>query len=463
MKKYIAVLTFFICVSSLAYFFLNNADKKNSELSQDSKLPDAASVKQLGLIDLLYIENSIERQRQLESFFAEQMLNRPFETIETIKQLNDSSHRRLCFKIALLLWVDTNRGQFHQWLSEMIPNVDLDKVLVTLIERNKSNHRTALIYAEKIADTSKHQSFISNILKVWVLDKPDQAIEWALSQSEGSEAWIALLFQTLTTQAPILAISSLSQLEGAGEELLNLAIAAVVSNLAGDQVNDDLIAAIIALDSYNVHESLVAALIESLENSGKEKDQMISLAHLAELIETLLPGEAQGQLRKLLAQSWAKIDPYAAAEYAESLDGEARIFAADGVVATWSKTDPGYASEWLETMEGNIDIPANTLARGAANVAHMEVADRWLNNIKDAKLRNKAINDVVNEWYAGDPRTGLHYLVYQKSLSEQQKLGFLHQVYPDRVFISSKVAYEQLSSDGSLRYEYNDGDDGDEE
>ena len=460
MKKYIVGLCLFVCVSGLAYFSFNSdANKDGDSLSQEINPTNKASeVARLSLIDLLNIENKDERRSKLKIFFDQHIEDNPFETVSIIEGLFDSSHRQLSFEIALLVWAENDKKQFHHWLSEKVPNVDLDQALTTLIQRYSASHQTVLVYADKLSDSTKRQSAIETVLQVWVLEDSTEAIQWAVAQKKESKTWVTFLFETLTNKAPVLAISSLPQLEGADQGLLDLAIKTIAVNLKPEQVNDELIAEIIGLESYDIHEGVVAALIDSLEGSVKEKDQLISLAHLAELIETLTPGDGKDQLIKLLARNWVSIDPFEAAKYAESFTGDARIIAVDGVVTSWSRSDPAYASEWLETLDGNIDIPANTLARGSANIGHIEVADKWLNNIQDIDIRTTAINDVVNEFYDADPRTGLHYLVYQKSLSEKQKLGFLHQVYPERVFISSQAAYLELSRDGSLKYQYEDNE-----
>ena len=207
-----------------------------------------------------------------------------------------------------------------------------------------------------------------------------------------------------------------------------------------DAIDTEALMAMQTLTPYKIREELIGALLPLFI----QQEDGFTLNSLSSLIDSLNPGDAKDSYHELLALNWANKDPNEAARYAASLSGETRALAVNGVVDTWMKSDLESTDKWLKSLDGNIDLAASTLGRGSANLGNIQIADEWINHIEDEQLRTEAIIEVINGYYQESPEAGIYHLVYQKSLTTQQKLDLLHQKYPGEVFLSPMDALDNI-------------------
>lgn len=378
----------------------------------------------------------------LYAFFTEQLQLHPIQVVRLIQQLGGVEDRELSYRVALDIWDDLDQSALLSWLETSQLHNEFDPALWHLANKSYSLYSVRIVYATNILDSSKRSDTVETLLADWTLIQPEEAILWSLQSKEAKQNLI-LVFDSLVSSDLLLAISLSSLLEGGDDLLVDAAIDIIARELAAGNFDSQTITAIQTIRSYEIREKLVGVLVVALFEG-----QETPLADIDLLISTLMPGEFQDELKGLLAKNWVFNDPVEAAEYAASLEGENRESAIEGVISSWLETDLEKAHEWLVTVEGNLDLAANTLARGSATLGNMEIADNWLNYVEDDQMRTQAINDVVSEWYQRDPKVGLHYLVYQENLSVQQKLSVIHNWFPDRTFVSPEQALIQLNREG---------------
>lgn len=450
-NKFIYVISGFIVLSVVCVFAYipgekktQTVTKKNLQISTEVavlSVPTLISqtIENEQIEDLLAINNEFERDNRLELFFKRYIPKNKLVAIDLIEQLYNPSDRQVCFKAALNIWHDVDDNTLSEWLVNQARKQDLDPALVSLVEKESSDLEYNLAYANKIFNEELRAKNLNHLINSWVTIKPNSIVLWALGleQQEQNE-WLELTFKLLTPYSLASAVNALPLLEAASQNQLQLSIQTIIDNYKIGGLNEDSYYAILYLSPSKIREELVMALLPLLVQEDElTKDNISSLL-------SLLPSEIEGSYYELVALNWAKKDPVEAAEYAQSLQGEARKLAVNGVVNSWLEKDLSAADQWLKTLDGNIDLAASSIGRGSAKRGNVQIADDWLNAIEDEKLRIRTIAGVMRDWYKESPEAGIYRLVYQKSLTVQQKLDLLHEAYPGEVFQSPVEALDEI-------------------
>ena len=441
MKKIIPIFVFFVCSISAFLMFSNNQQSSELGISvnlQDKKeLPTAATDLSI-LIDILELNDLRKRDERLTDYFSQRMQNNPLQTLSMIDQLQSNYDRQLSYQFAMIAWVDSDISRFSLWLSKQSPNLNLDLGLVALSEQNPAG-KIAAEYANKISDLSLRESTLLDVFSAWVVKQPNIAITWSQALSQSSDKLLLTGFEILMRDSPVQAISALNVLNDFGSEKLALAIDVIVSSFSIDHIDEETLAALESLNPNAVRENLVAQLVAGLFDNDNAELEQLDL-----LIATLSPGEVKEELQYLLAINYAELDPESTAKYAESLSGAAREATVTAVVRSWSETDLEATHTWLKSLDVKIDPASESMARRSASQGQVEYTDIWLNNIQEDTLRAKAAADLVNNWLDNDLGFGVQKLVYQDSISTQEKLSLLHQRFPDEYFRTPEEALERL-------------------
>lgn len=432
--------------------YVSTTNKKNSLEGEVIQPTVAKQLATPSLSSLLQIDDLVERERQLKSYFSSRLKKDPKAVLGLIARLNNRTDRELSYQVALLVWHRENIGALTNWLNTQAPTQDLDPALLALIELGltySSKLEFILLCTERLFDPDSQNEAISRLLTVWAVAEAERIILWSLTQDHERDKWLMQVFQRLTTNSLSDAITSLSLLQHGTPQQLRLAIQTIIDFYQVNTVDEQTLVAMQTLIPYSIREEIIGALLPLLvQENGLTLDNLVSL------INSLESGDAKNSYREQLALNWAIKDPKEAAEYAASLSGEARTLAVNGVVSTWMQADLESTDQWLKTLDGDIDLAASTLGRGSANLGNVQIADEWINHIKDEQLRTEAIIDVINGYYQDSPEAGIYHLVYQKSLTTQQKLDLLHQKYPGEVFISPMEALDELGRLENLKLGY---------
>lgn len=413
--------------------------------NQDDYVKAAADSEILGLQSLLKITNNADRDRRIEEFFIHYMQNNPDGALKMISELNRFEDRLASYTVALQVWSELDFPSFSNWLERKNPDLELDTALINLIDNSSSELTLSLLYAEKIFDQKTRNTELSELINKWVLIDPEQLILWTIAPGTDRNSWLAMTFEILSINSSTSAISSLSFLESGSTDQLHLAIQTIINNYQLGQGIQDSLSAMQALTPYEIREEFIGAVLPVLVF-----EEGLSVDDLDYLLSSLFPGDVKDSYHEKVAQNWAFRDPYEAAGYAESLTGDIRHRAVNAVVTSWMQDDLESTDAWLKTLDGDLDLAANTLGRGSAELGNIEIADTWLNHIENVEIRTEAIIDAIRGWYNEDPKAGIYHLVFQENLTTQQKLSFLHEIYPEEVFMSPNEALDNIGRLESL-------------
>lgn len=446
MKKILPVFIIIICSISAVLFYSNNDESSEFSLTANnlstvsviSNEPSTTTSDLSILIGILDLNDLRKRDDRLTQYFSQRMQSKPLNALSVIDQLQSNYDRQLSYQFAMLAWAEIDLSSFTSWLSNQSPNLNIDLGLVALSENSPANKLTAE-YANKISDSSLRESTLENVFSAWVTSEPESAIAWTQTLTHDSSKLLIIAFNILMRDTPSQAIAALATLSDFGAEKINLAIGAIVSSFTIDHLVEEIFTALESLNPDTIREKLVTELVAALfNNNGAELEQLDSL------IATLAPSDVKEELQYLLALNFADLDPKLTAQYAESLSGEALEATVTAVVRSWSETDLEATHKWLESLDTKIDPASESMARRSASQGQIEYSDYWLDNIEDESLRTQAATDLVNSWLDNDLGFGIQKLVYQDSISIQDKLSMLHQRFPDEYFRTPEDALERL-------------------
>jgi hypothetical protein len=110
------------------------------------------------------------------------------------------------------------------------------------------------------------------------------------------------------------------------------------------------------------------------------------------------------QARMGFAQTWAKQDPQAAANWTATLPPDAAVQAARGVADAWAGYDDTAASAWVAGLpQGQLrDGAALGLAASVA-AAEPEAAWKWAASVSNSELSADAYVNVARHWGSNAP------------------------------------------------------------
>lgn len=439
MKKVLIPAVICGLVLGVTYLFPSITDDSNAEINSSPQVKTITETSEYSeLIAILAVTNSSERDYRLQQFFTGYISESPYDAIEMIKQLDNLPDRQVSYKIAMLIWHNTDMRSLLEWLENETPDPSLDIALVELSQMDLLEMKYGLTYAEKIFDDRIQETQLSRLISDWVLIDPEKIVLWSTNSNQ-RDAWLSLAFKILTIDSIDSAINALSALETGTPDQRYIAIQTIIDNYRFGKITPETITLMQSLIPYEIREEVIGALLQLIA-----QEEWVTLDDLNTLLNSLLPGSIQDAYHEQVALNWAIKDPVEAAKYAQTLTGSARELALNGVVTSWIQTDLEATDEWLKTLDGNLDLAANTIGRGSAKLGNIAIADNWINHIEDEKIRTEAIIDVIDGWYEESPEAGIYHLVYQKSLTSQQKLDMLHQIYPGEVFITPEDALNDI-------------------
>ncbi len=314
-----------------------------------------------------------------------------------------------------------------------------DKLFINMVNDNTVDLTNKLNLAETISDDSRRNKTLSKLIHQKVFTDTEEIIRWSIEQKEHREEWLELVFTILSNSMFTSAIQSLTFLHDSSLTQQRLAIQTIIDNFKiGNINNTDNILPLFSLTPNELRSEAVYALLPLLV-----QEKNLNFDDLNRMT-ALLSDKVEDSYYEQLTINWASRDPNQAAKYAEKLHGNARHFAINGVIKSWAKKDLDAANNWLTTIEDDQDLIAETMGYEAAKKGNVQLANEWANKIKDSKLQFNAISYLIRYWYKESPEAGIFRLVFQQSLTTQQKLSLLHEVYPDEVFISPLDAFNNL-------------------
>jgi len=437
MQKLIPIALGIVVIAVAAVFFTGNKENTHAGEEHIEQFADPSLANTL--LAILKIEDKDEQKLQLDTFFLTLLSEDVDRALELINALQQEKNRSLCYTSLLSEWYKHDANAMQNWLAEATPNFDLDQALAKLSGHSDIAITQRLNFAALIANSSERDNVIAQLINANSVENTQAVITWALDPSANNTRWIDTIFERLNQESLELAISALDYFEDAPLEALRIAIQSMINNFEPGTADETTLAAIESLSVYEIKEEFIGAFLPILA-----QEQALTLSDLDALLQGLLPGETQDAFYAQLMRSWALRDPQEAAEFAANMESDAKGEIINGVVESWMQTDLVATDEWLKTIDGDIDTAANTLGRGSAEAGNVQVANYWINDIEDETMRTDAIVNVLQTYYKESPEAGIYHLVYQQSLSNDQKLELLHEIYPNELFISPMQALDEI-------------------
>jgi len=437
MKKILAIVG--ATSVALGAVYLSNSEQPTIMESETVETATQAPEANTTLGKLVQITDSLDRDQKIKDFFAALLPNSIDDALAEIESLRNTSNRELCLSLLITVWHEKDSEGLDQWLSEVATLPGLDNALALLVDSEKTTLGSKLYFAELISTEQLRHSKLEALIEQWAIEATEEMVLWAAHKATEHSLWLPKVFEVLTKDSMTTAISAVPYLDGSEISTLRLAIQTIINSYEVGDADTDTLLALQSLSPYEIREELIGALLPLLAY-----EEAFTLEDMDALLGSVFDGEVKDAYYQQLARSWAMRNPDEAAAYALALEGEARPLAVDGVVTSWIQTDLEAADEWLKTVDGNVDMAANTIGRGSAQLGNIEIADTWINVIEDEEMRTSAIVDVIQGWYEASPEAGIYHLVYQKSLSNQEKLNILHEIYPNEVFLSPMEALDEI-------------------
>ena len=433
----VSASTIFIGTIYTLYSKLENKNQE-SHISESEQKDDLLS--ELGqLKSLLDISNISERNIRMAQFISTHMIGNESHIINLIGQLNHVPNRQLCYKLAFYEWQKFDVRAFSTWLKNKAPNLDFDSALINLLEQKLTLLTYRFNYADKISNEEYRRNHLTGLISDNISKDPESIILWSLEKNKKREKWFELSYEKLSIHSISDAITSLKTLKNGTNEQLHSAIQAIITHYQiGTSAQKNLLA-IQSLLPMNIREELIGALLPLLI-----QEPNLKISDLGNLLEGLPPSGITNAFYEQVALNWASKDPQEAAKYVESLEGETKEIATNGVVTSWLQKDLEAADAWLKTIDGNVDLAANTLGRGSAMLGNHQIADEWISVIEDEHMKTVAILDVLHGWYTESPEAGIYHLVYQKHLTDEQKIELLQYIYPGEHFETPMSALDNI-------------------
>ena len=164
-----------------------------------------------------------------------------------------------------------------------------------------------------------------------------------------------------------------------------------------------------------------------------------------------LNDNARIQALQGVLNGWAQTDPVAAAAWSKRL-GEQDGWITTSIVSTWGHKDPQAASEWVGTLpQGEKRLQAPEVLGMAWGSKKREEALGWANQLQSEADRQSALGGVLQSWATQDSSAAVRYA--EKQDSEKLKEHLLGKVIQGWCFQDRPAAEKWVRElpDGSLK------------
>jgi hypothetical protein len=137
-----------------------------------------------------------------------------------------------------------------------------------------------------------------------------------------------------------------------------------------------------------------------------------------------LPPEARMRGDSSIAFAWSRRDPAAASGWATQLPENERGNVLGPVASQWALSDPQAAGEWLKSLDGAGRDEAVGSYSSAVSAIDPTAALDWAMTMKNQRMRDSTMRDVMSRWYNRDPEAAKQWLA-TSPLSADEKSRLL--------------------------------------
>ena len=263
--------------------------------------------------------------------------------------------------------------------------------------------QSALNYANEVLDPKSERRFaISEILAGWVNHSPDDAINWAKTNSQQDNGYgNSLMFgivKGLSEKSLDRANEVFQKLpEGNAKWQASTFLAQQYSELGVDQ-------AISWADQFPKDDPRMRATI--LGQIGAKLARQ-DIEATAKWVESLEDDKASYLVMDNLLTQWVPEDPIKASEWVNNIEEtEKKFHGIKQLASRWSLTDPVAAAKWLNTFPPStqMDPVVNEFVNNIS-ARDPEGAAGWAISIIDTATREKALKKALDAWNRIDPKT----------------------------------------------------------
>lgn len=318
--------------------------------------------------------------------------------------------------LAINLWLDLDSDKLFKWLSQRNIDESLDLALISLSENTHIPESVGINLCQYIFDLDMYNRATTSIFIRWINRDFDDAFQWLKISDDRIKKYASNFFNILVQENLLLAIDSLNELDLAQQNLAELMSDEIQKKLLSSVVSEEIIASILPLlfnpKNNELAKQILSALIKQLPPSQTE-----------ELISMLDSDDGEA-MQVYLAYTWAKFDPVAAGEFAQSLSsGTRRSESINNVVLEWAKEDIVAASTWLSSVQGEREQAIRTITMTSIESGEIEIAKNWLRQIKGRDNQQEPAFHLIRVIYDTNPVSAKEYLRDSSAFSEEEKEG----------------------------------------
>lgn len=301
-------------------------------------------------------------------------------------------------------WARTDPRAAAQWVDQLPEGGERSEArsLLAAAWGNADLHAAAA-WINEVARGKERQDLLSAVVLSASGGDPKGAIELAVQTFEAKSLWgiemdrAMRLWGQLDPPAAVRFLQS-HPIEGPADSNARQIRTGMISGLAATWATRDPSAALEWAEKLEGAErtaTLVAisgSLVKSIISDPKE----------ALAVMDKIPEPNRAEALGLLVDSWAEIDPRAAAEFAHSRPDAANL---DEVIARkWAKRDFPSSLAWAKTLPEGIDRDSALLA-AAITVTYQNNPDRGLEAarvIRDVAMKDVALEEIAKQWGGKD-------------------------------------------------------------
>jgi hypothetical protein len=309
-----------------------------------------------------------------------------------------------------------------QQLQRTTPSSQRDRELAQLFEAwGRRDSARALATATKIPDKNSRDLMISAVVSGWILQEPEAAFDWTLTQPEGAQ-FAAEAMARLAKDDPQLALRLVTnapkQIDPAfTEQIYNAIIRSPVEQGRYEDAKN-------IIDSVGDRLLRKQLMVDLASTWGRYQPQQA-----AEWLVAQPEGNDREDAIGNLAYAWAQTDAVAAANFASTLpSGPSRRQALVNAVVVWAEHDIVAASDWLDRFDPQ---PDNDAAVATIATSHKvvnqnpDVALSWAESIINPEQRVDAIRQIAQQWGQKNQAAAQQYVQSTPLLTTQQRTELL--------------------------------------
>ncbi|MDE0178140.1 MAG: hypothetical protein OXP36_06045 [Gammaproteobacteria bacterium] len=272
---------------------------------------------------------------------------------------------------------------------------------------------SAALSALASVDTQQTGSWKAQLLRRWVNQDPDAALQWAIEQPGSDQRDpLRLVAGVVARHSPQAMFELAETLEPGRRDM----VAEMVLHAWGRADPVAALDGLAVIDSAQLRNRVAASIVRSWANDDPRA--------AFDWVRTEAPSPMRSSMLSSTLGNLGKSDPLRALSLADELDGTVRSTAIEQVLRVWGREDPRSAAAWLDSSQDTTPTAVSAVARHYAEV-DAEAAFEWVQD-QSVEAQRRAVTTVVGRIAAGSPESALRLV--NRIRDSQAKLAAEYQV-----------------------------------